>query len=206
MHPAALGTSVVSSLMQHEADFWAEMRQFSRNRICLSAFDIANNAGLSEASVLHDFGKRNSRHASRVRPLAVNPASDELVIPPKLDRICAEKAAFTILNVALLISRLHGGIESSADQRRLSRRLLSATALVLLVCYAPASACTTRHPDESDLKTHSWYTNVNHHQVHSPSETYSGRAPIGALAHCRNGTWSFSEHGRGTCSHHSGAE
>jgi hypothetical protein len=153
MHPAALGTSVVSSLMQHEADFWAEMRQFSRNRICLSAFDIANNAGLSEASVLHDFGKRNSRHASRVRPLAVNPASDELVIPPKLDRICAEKAAFTILNVALLISRLHGGIESSADQRRLSRRLLSATALVLLVCYAPASACTTRHPDESDLKT-----------------------------------------------------
>jgi hypothetical protein len=92
MHPAALGTSVVSSLMQHEADFWAEMRQFSRNRICLSAFDIANNAGLSEASVLHDFGKRNSRHASRVRPLAVNPASDELVIPPKLDRICAGKS------------------------------------------------------------------------------------------------------------------
>jgi hypothetical protein len=45
----------------HEADFWAEMRQFFRNQICLSAFDIANNAGLSEASVLHDFGKRNSR-------------------------------------------------------------------------------------------------------------------------------------------------
>jgi hypothetical protein len=46
------------------------------------------------------------------------------------------------------------------------------------------------------------YTNVSGHRVHSP--VYASRAPAGASAQCRDGSYSFSEHARGTCSHHGG--
>ncbi len=47
-----------------------------------------------------------------------------------------------------------------------------------------------------------YYTNVSHHRVHRP--VHSNQVPAGASAHCRDGTYSFSEHRRGTCSHHGG--
>jgi len=46
------------------------------------------------------------------------------------------------------------------------------------------------------------YTNVSGHQIHRPM--HSNHVPAGATAHCRDGTYSFSEHHRGTCSHHGG--
>ncbi len=46
------------------------------------------------------------------------------------------------------------------------------------------------------------YTNVSGDWVHSPIRS-SGR-PTGATAHCADGSWSFSQHARGTCSHHGG--
>ena len=57
---------------------------------------------------------------------------------------------------------------------------------------------------ESSLLTHRHYINSSGHLVHSLSRTVSGRAPAGASAHCTDGSWSFSEHARGTCSHHGG--
>ena len=47
-----------------------------------------------------------------------------------------------------------------------------------------------------------YYINVSGHHVHRP--VASSRRPPGASAHCGDGTWSFSEHHRGTCSHHGG--
>ncbi|MDR3510189.1 MAG: DUF3761 domain-containing protein [Caulobacteraceae bacterium] len=47
-----------------------------------------------------------------------------------------------------------------------------------------------------------YYTNVSGHAVHRP--VHASHAPAGATARCRDGTWSFSEHHRGTCSHHGG--
>lgn len=41
-------------------------------------------------------------------------------------------------------------------------------------------------------------------EVHSPAYTGDGSIPAGASAQCRDGTFSFSEHRRGTCSHHGG--
>jgi hypothetical protein len=38
--------------------------------------------------------------------------------------------------------------------------------------------------------------------VHRPER--ASRRPAGATARCRDGSWSFSEHHRGTCSHHGG--
>jgi hypothetical protein len=44
-----------------------------------------------------------------------------------------------------------------------------------------------------------YYLNVSHHCVHRPSSN-----PRGATAKCRDGTYSYSEHASGTCSHHGG--
>lgn len=46
------------------------------------------------------------------------------------------------------------------------------------------------------------YIDVDGHQVSSP--VYASSAPDGATAKCYDGTYSFSHHRRGTCSHHGG--
>lgn len=47
-----------------------------------------------------------------------------------------------------------------------------------------------------------YYTNTHGNRVQSP--TYYSSAPAGATALCRDGTYSFSQSRRGTCSHHGG--
>jgi len=47
------------------------------------------------------------------------------------------------------------------------------------------------------------YVNSSGHFVHRPAHAMGG-VPAGASARCRDGTYSFSEHRRGTCSHHGG--
>ena len=47
------------------------------------------------------------------------------------------------------------------------------------------------------------YTNSDGQQVHSPAYS-SGGVPAGATALCNDGTYSFSQHRSGTCSHHGG--
>lgn len=59
-------------------------------------------------------------------------------------------------------------------------------------------------PVESDLQEHGHYTNKSGNTVHSPAHTKSGAAPSGASAKCGDGSYSFSQHHRGTCSHHGG--
>ena len=47
-----------------------------------------------------------------------------------------------------------------------------------------------------------YYTNKDGQRVQSP--TYYDKTPSGATAQCRDGTYSFSQHHQGTCSHHGG--
>lgn len=47
-----------------------------------------------------------------------------------------------------------------------------------------------------------YYINSDGNCVQSP--TYAPSAPAGATAECRDGTYSFSQHRSGTCSHHGG--
>ena|ERR1035437_10089064 len=61
---------------------------------------------------------------------------------------------------------------------------------------------TTPSNATSNLSNDNFYTNVNNNQVHSPA--YSNSVPAGASAQCRDGTYSFSQHRSGTCSHHGG--
>ena len=71
-------------------------------------------------------------------------------------------------------------------------RTLALFILVVLAFTGPAAAY-----NDGD-----YYTNVSGHRVHRPE--HAKKAPPGATAHCRDGTWSFSEHHSGTCSHHGG--
>jgi hypothetical protein len=48
------------------------------------------------------------------------------------------------------------------------------------------------------------YRNVDGAIVHSPAHTDTSAVPAGASARCRDGSFSFSAHRRGTCSHHGG--
>lgn len=59
----------------------------------------------------------------------------------------------------------------------------------------------TPSPDQG-LSNDKYYINSNGNEVHSPA--YSNTVPDGATAICRDGTYSFSQHRRGTCSYHGG--
>jgi hypothetical protein len=48
------------------------------------------------------------------------------------------------------------------------------------------------------------YVNSRGHCVPRPRQ--ADRPPAGATAQCRDGTYSFSENHRGTCSHHGGVQ
>jgi uncharacterized protein YraI len=48
------------------------------------------------------------------------------------------------------------------------------------------------------------YTNSQGNRVQSPARTPNGKPPANASAKCRDGTFSFSQSRRGTCSHHGG--
>lgn len=61
-------------------------------------------------------------------------------------------------------------------------------------------------PDESQLIEHNHYVNKSGQQVHSPAHSKTDAVPTGASARCRDGTFSFSQHRSGTCSHHGGVD
>ena len=70
-----------------------------------------------------------------------------------------------------------------------------------------ASATTTHvtipsQPSSVQLSNDHYYTNVDGNNVHSPASAPS--TPAGATAQCKDGTYSFSQHRSGTCSHHGG--
>ena len=50
------------------------------------------------------------------------------------------------------------------------------------------------------------YINSDGKWVRSPTRTPDNQPPAGATARCRDGTYSFSQHRSGTCSHHGGVE
>jgi len=56
----------------------------------------------------------------------------------------------------------------------------------------------------TELSNDNYYTNVDGNSVHSSAYTEDNSVPAGATAQCRDGTYSFSQNRRGTCSHHGG--
>ncbi|SRR6266446_972822 len=54
------------------------------------------------------------------------------------------------------------------------------------------------------LSNNNYYINSSGNNVHSPAYSNNGSVPAGATAQCSDGTYSFSQSSRGTCSHHGG--
>ena len=93
------------------------------------------------------------------------------------------------------------------------RRVVIACVLWLAIAAGSAAAQTNaspgahfaQHPSSSSVNaiapacSANYYKNVNGVCVHRPS-----RSPRGATARCRDGTYSYSRHASGTCSHHGG--
>ena len=79
---------------------------------------------------------------------------------------------------------------------------------ILLACVAFALAAPTMVPARdlphtlSALCGGGYYLNSRGNCVRRPVR--AARAPSGASAKCRDGTYSFSQSRRGTCSHHGG--
>jgi hypothetical protein len=91
-------------------------------------------------------------------------------------------------------------------RRKLS--LVLATAVAVLATSTGALAQSSSSNSTGPASAHAivcksgYYKNVSGHCVRRPVKAPS--APAGATAKCRDGTYSFSEHASGTCSHHGG--
>lgn len=63
---------------------------------------------------------------------------------------------------------------------------------------------TVTRIQSSNLGNSNYYTNTDGNEVHSPTNTIDNSIPAGATARCGDGTYSFSQNHRGTCSYHQG--
>ncbi len=78
---------------------------------------------------------------------------------------------------------------------------------IFLTLFHSPCAISKQHQkalDETQLVERGHYHNKRGEEVHSPAHSKTSKAPTGASAKCRDGTYSFSHSRRGTCSRHGG--
>jgi hypothetical protein len=83
----------------------------------------------------------------------------------------------------------------------------SSPSVAVVETAAPATPVATPTPTPAattTLSNNNYYTNSDGNGVHSPAYTSDNSVPAGATAQCADGTYSFSQHRSGTCSHHGG--
>lgn len=81
--------------------------------------------------------------------------------------------------------------------------ILAAALAVAITSPASVDARVSHRFTQSQSATSGeYYTAASGHRVHRPVRAPA--APAGASARCADGSWSFSESRRGTCSHHGG--
>lgn len=102
--------------------------------------------------------------------------------------------------VALIgIGSLSGG---NTDQTVQGAHIVAPTSQQQISVPSTIQQVSPTTQNNPNLSNDNYYKNVDGKTVHSPA--YSNTAPAGATARCRDGTYSFSQHRSGTCSHHGG--
>ncbi|MGD0576821.1 MAG: DUF3761 domain-containing protein [Candidatus Staskawiczbacteria bacterium] len=102
------------------------------------------------------------------------------------------------------VTATFGSITQSALISFQRQEGISATGYFGPLSRTDANKILNSHPDwVTTLSTNTSYSNVNGNTVHSPSYSSNG-VPAGATARCKDGTYSFSLHHSGSCSHHGG--
>lgn len=79
---------------------------------------------------------------------------------------------------------------------------ITTTSVTTTISTATTSAATKQATTTTPVAPNGTYTNTSGNVV--PSPYYAPTAPAGASARCRDGTYSFSQNRRGTCSRHGG--
>jgi hypothetical protein len=101
-----------------------------------------------------------------------------------------------------------GGVEGGEAEGEDSSSAASppqATSAPLIASPPTRSAVVSRAPttpSTGGATSGDYYKNVDGQEVRRP--TFSSSVPAGATAQCRDGSYSFSQNRRGTCSHHGG--
>jgi hypothetical protein len=90
----------------------------------------------------------------------------------------------------------------NGQSARMRRRLSVVLAILATSLVAATSAPAAQVQPAASLCKQGYYKNVDGRCVKSP--THSSSVPAGATAKCRDGSYSFSQHASGTCSHHGG--
>lgn len=94
-------------------------------------------------------------------------------------------------------------IQSSSAQALGAQDTTPETAPNDTTSQAPAATAPAPAASASSAPNDS-YTNTDGNTVPSPQPTPDNSIPTGATAQCRDGSYSFSQHHQGTCSHHGG--
>lgn len=103
----------------------------------------------------------------------------------------------------LAVYSTHGRRGGSMHAKGLVAAVILALAAVLAAGgVAEARPHYARHHLRTKHNAGGYYTNVDGVRVHRPIR--ASRPPAGWSARCRDGTYSFSLHRRGTCSRHGG--
>ena len=112
-------------------------------------------------------------------------------------------------NLLSLISKIPTGAWYQVRETRTgSQGWIHGNTIALLQTSESTSASATQTPPTQrsrlSLPVVSGKSYVNVDGVRVPSPVFSGTKPAGATARCRDGSYSFSQHRQGTCSHHGG--
>ena len=123
--------------------------------------------------------------------------------PPKKSK----KLWWVLGGIALVVTAIAGGSNSNtqAPSAMVSPSAQTADVAQQIAQPVTPSVQPIAQPQsqQTELSNDNYYTNSDGNTVHSPAYSNSG-APAGATAQCGDGTYSFSQHRSGTCSHHGG--
>jgi hypothetical protein len=109
------------------------------------------------------------------------------------------------LVLAIFVLTGAGCVQNSVQTPTDNRAAVTAPAIDSVKTEAPVQTQATVQTDDDGLSNDNYYTNVDGNQVHAPAyEEQANTIPSGATALCSDGTYSFSQNRRGTCSHHGG--
>lgn len=114
----------------------------------------------------------------------------------------ASKTLFWIVGGVIAVSTLVSIADNSSQPTTQPTSVLNQNQQYKPVQPVPPPTQVYQVPKEAGLSNDNYYKNVDGNKIHSPA--YSNSVPTGATAQCRDGTYSFSQHRSGTCSHHGG--
>jgi hypothetical protein len=124
---------------------------------------------------------------------------EELHVMDALGRV------INVLLLAIALLAIPSGVRATTCVHQGSQLVCESTTKHVFVVH-PSGAKSSTQVDSQRLTNTRYYTNVDGKVIHSPANLIGGGVPQGATAKCLDGTYSFSQHHQGTCSHHGGVD